>query len=89
MGSIIDFVQTEADDYGFEHSFSSNRYGATVTVLTDEGDPILVVTQSYYETVVTCWSWTDEDTTFEETRFDKDWDEDVIKDYVHQILDCY
>lgn len=84
MGGIIDFVQTEADDYGFEHSFSSNRYGATVTVLTDEGDPILVVTQSYYEPIVTCWSWTDEETTF-----DKDWDEDAVKDYVHQVLDCY
>ena len=84
MGGIIEYVQTEAEEYDFDHSFSSNRYGATVIVLTDEGEPLLVVTQSYYEPTVTCWSWTDEEMTF-----DKDWDEDVIKDFIDQALDDY
>lgn len=84
MGGIIEYVQTEAVEYDFDHSFSSNRYGATVTVLTEDGEPLLVVTQSYYEPTVTCWSWTDEEMTF-----DKDWDEDVIKDFIHQALEDY
>lgn len=85
MGGIIDFVQSVSEDYGFENTFSNNRYGATVTVLTDDGEVILVVNQSYYEPIVTCCVGEDG----EEEVFDDDWEQDAAKDFIRKALEYY
>ena len=85
MSGILDIVETEAEDYGFDYKYDSNRYGATVTVLTDEGDVILVVNQSYYEPIVTCCVGEDG----EEEVFDDDWEEDAAKDFIRKALEYY
>lgn len=84
MSGILDVVETEAEHYGFDYKFDSNRYGASVRVFTEEGELLLFVEQSFVEPTITLWRW-DED----EDTFDKDWDFDLVAELIHESLDRY
>ena len=86
MSGILDIVETEAEDYGFDYKFDSNRYGASVRVFNAEGELLLFVEQSFVEPTITVWRW-DEDG--EEETYDKDWDGDLVAELIHESLDRY
>lgn len=93
MSGILDIVETEAEDYGFDHKYDSNRYGASVRVFNAEGELLLFVEQSFVEPTITVWRWDangdKEDTVGDEDTFDKDWDFDLVAELIHESLDRY
>ena len=92
MSGILDIVETEAEDYGFDYKFDSNRYGASVRVFNAEGELLLFVEQSFVEPTITVWRWDameGEDTFGDENTFDKDWDFDLVAELIHESLERY
>lgn len=86
MSGILDIVETEAEDYGFDYKFDSNRYGASVRVFNAEGELLLFVEQSFVEPTITVWRW---DAIGDEDTFDKDWDYDLVAELIHKSLERY
>lgn len=86
MSGILDIVETEAEDYGFDYQYDSNRYGASVRVFNAEGELLLFVEQSFVEPTITVWRW---DANSDEDTFDKDWDFDLVAELIHESLDRY
>ena len=87
MSGILDIVETEAEDYGFDYKYDSNRYGASVRVFNAEGELLLFVEQSFVEPTITVWRW--DATEDEEDTFDKDWDFDLVAELIHESLERY